>query len=132
MSLAVRAIGRLPSGSVTGMSPSAGGPVYRMLRSRILGFRRNVYRPGVRYIDRNYDLVRAASYGEPEVRIDYNKNFWRYSVDQTYQQGVLFKAYQDALRWAPYAFVGLLVGGLHIRFKHNDKYNVFAKWRTID
>jgi hypothetical protein len=126
------AVGRLPAGTRTLMSPYAGGPVYQKLRGSILGFRRGVYKQGVRYIDRNYDLIRAASYGEPEVRIDYNKNFWRYAVDQTYHQGVLMKAHQDSLRWTPYAFVAIMVGALHIRFKHNDKYNVFAKWRTVD
>lgn len=127
-----QAITRFPSGSRTIMSPYSGGPIYQKLRSSILYFRRGPLRQTVRYIDRNYDLVRAASYGEPDVRIDYNKNFWRYTVDQTYHQGVLFKAYQDALKWAPYAFLAVLVGGLHIRFKHNDKYNVFAKWRTVE
>ncbi len=127
-----QAIARFPSGTRTVMSPFVGGPVYQKLRGSFLGFRRNIYRQGVRYIDRNYDLIRASSYGEPEVRIDYNKNFWRYSVDQTYHQGVLLKAYTDALSWAPYAFIGLLIGGLHIRLKHNDKYNVFAKWRTVE
>jgi len=70
-------------------------------------------------------------YGEPEIRIDYNKNQWRFMVDQSYQQGVLGKAYIDSSFWAPYLFLGLIIGGLHIRFVHNDKYNVFKKWRTI-
>ncbi len=126
------AIARLPSGTRTIMSPSQGGPIYQKLRSTIFSYRRGPYRQSMRYIDRNYDLIRASSYGEPEVHIDYNKNFWRYSVDQTYHQGVLMKAHQDALKWAPYAFLAVLVGGLHIRFKHNDKYNVFAKWRTVE
>lgn len=85
----------------------------------------------MRYVDRNYDLTRASLYGEPELSIDYNKNQWRYMVDQTYQQGVLLKAWLDALSWTPYVFAGIVLGGLHIRFIHNDKYNVFKKWRTI-
>ena len=111
------------------MSTHAGGPIYQWLRGNIKIFRHSVIRRSHHYIDRNYDLIRAAGYGEPDVSIDYNKNFWRYHVDQTYQQGVLFKAYQDFFSWLPYAALALTVGGLHVRFKHNDKYNVFKKWR---
>ena len=113
------------------MSAHPGGPVYQMLRQNILSFRRNVWRKACRYVDRNYDLTRASLYGEPELSIDYNKNQWRYMIDQSYHQGVLLKSWLDAVSWTPYLFFGMLIGGLHIRWVHNDKYNVFKKWRTI-
>ena len=123
---------RFASGTRTAMSPYAGGPIYRSIRSGILSFKRNYQRNAMRYIDRNYDLVRAASYGEPEVSLNYHANYWKVHVDQTYQDGVLTKAYQDFWSWIPYAFAGLMVGAIHIRWVHNDKYNVFKKWRTIE
>ena len=123
---------RYASGTRTVMSPFEGGPMYKQLRESILFFRRGVVRKGQRYVDRNFDLTRAAAYGEPEVSLNYHANYWRYMVDQTYQTGVLGKAYQDLFSWAPAAALGLILGGLHIRWLHNDKYNVFKKWKTIE
>jgi len=122
---------RYPSGTRSVMSPYPGGPIYQLLRQNILFFRRVVWRKSCRYVDRNYDLTRAAMYGEPEIRIDYNMNQWRYLVDQVFQQGVLCKAWLHSLSWTPYLLAGILVGAVHIRFVHNDKYNVFKKWRTV-
>jgi hypothetical protein len=113
------------------MSPHPGGAFYQALRLNILNFRRGLYRKSCRYVDRNYDLTRASLYGEPEMSIDYNKNQWRYSIDQTQQQGVLLKAWMGTLSWTPYLFLGVVIGGLNIRLIHNDKYNVFKKWRTV-
>jgi len=86
----------------------------------------------MRYVDRNYDLNRASMYGEPEISLDYNKNQWRYTIDQPYMQGVLLRSWMDAVSWAPYILAGVVVGGLHVRFLHNDKYNVFKKWQTSE
>ncbi|KAF4723933.1 hypothetical protein FOZ63_004420 [Perkinsus olseni] len=74
----------------------------------------------------------AAFYGVPEWNIDPTKNQWRWCVDPAWYGGMRDKANMDMYRLMVYPFFGYALLYLHSRFKQNDKYNVFAKWRKDD
>ncbi|KAF4656055.1 hypothetical protein FOL47_009179 [Perkinsus chesapeaki] len=78
---------------------------------------------------RSWCYWKAAFYGVPEWNIDPTKNQWRWCVDPGWYGGMRDKANMDMYRLMVYPFFGYALLFLHSRFKQNDKYNVFAKWR---
>jgi len=117
----------------TVVSPFAGGPIYQWLRLSSISFRRDYLRRVNRFIDRNLDFERMLAIGTPELHLDPHKNGWRYYVDSSYYAGMIDKATEDWIRgFLAYPLLALGLFYVHIRWRANDKYNVFKKWRKVD
>lgn len=114
----------------TVMSPYAGGPVYQFLRNKYLEATR-LGRHILRMPRFNWSIEQQLYYAQPELQLDNHKNCWRSFVDTSYYAGPISKLHEDMLvRVMPYVFSGLFLSWFINRCNANDKFNVFAKWRT--
>eukprot|EP00397_Hematodinium_sp_SG-2012_P043535 GEMP01048413.1.p1 GENE.GEMP01048413.1~~GEMP01048413.1.p1 ORF type:complete len:131 (+),score=14.76 GEMP01048413.1:30-395(+) len=114
----------------TVMSPFAGGPVYQWLRTASIGLRRNYARRPVRWLRRNWDFEKMAMTGVPELHLDPHKNGWRYYVDTSYYGGIMDKVAEDLIRGVfIYPIIAFCIYIQHQRWKDNNKYDVFSKWK---